>query len=283
MRHKLGLGGPGKAPYCHIAMSANALDFVYQQQLAFSGGWKMWGPLTLGGLWLAATLVLGQAWCSWACFYGGLDEGFSRLLPERWRPLRLKIPPPLRDIPAALLILWLLASLAAMYPLFCLWGCPLKMTCGFAETGMAGKIQNAAMIILGVVFIVILPVLSGKRSFCGLICPFGAWQSFFGRINPFRVSRDENSCAGCGQCGQTCPVLAIEAAGGKPAITSYCNRCGRCIDECPHGAISYTVLGRKPPVDARALLVFCGLAVGGALGSLFVPGALYGLWRLILR
>jgi len=130
------------------------------------------------------------------------------------------------------------------------------------------------MITVGVVFIILLPLFSGKRSFCGLICPFGAWQSFFGRINPFRVTINKETCVSCGACEQTCPVFAIEKRTEKPFISAYCNRCGTCIDSCPNKSITYTVFGR----DARTALIFCGLIVGGAMGALFVPQTLYGLW-----
>ena len=36
------------------------------------------------GFWLAFTLVLGKAWCSYACFFGGIEEGFAAL-PKHMR------------------------------------------------------------------------------------------------------------------------------------------------------------------------------------------------------
>ena len=44
-------------------------------------------------IWLAATLVLGKGWCSYGCFFGGIEEGFAaipqkpriRRLDPRWR------------------------------------------------------------------------------------------------------------------------------------------------------------------------------------------------------
>ena len=35
------------------------------------------------GLWFALTLVLGKAWCSYACFFGGIEEGFAAFAKRR--------------------------------------------------------------------------------------------------------------------------------------------------------------------------------------------------------
>ncbi|HAH06885.1 MAG TPA: hypothetical protein DCM05_10225 [Elusimicrobia bacterium] len=277
-----------EVPYCHIALASNALGHLYQQYLAFmSGSWKSWGPLTLGLLWLALTLVLGQAWCSWACFYGGIDDGISRILPKpllRWR----RVPERLRDFPAALLVFLLLVSMSTLLPIFCLWLCPLKLTTSFLDpVDSTRKVQFVLMLLAAAVFLFGLPLLTGKRAFCGLICPFGAWQAAFGRINPFRVSVDAAACTACGLCEQACPTFCIRTPeGGKPEVLAYCNRCGACVDACPAGGLRFTVLGRdlpgKAPLwDARTLFVYCALVVSGTLGSLFVPKAVLRLLELI--
>jgi len=273
-----------EVPYCHIALASTVLSRLYQQYLAFmSGSWKSWGPLSLGALWLVVTLALGQGWCSWVCFYGGIDDGMSRILPKpllKWR----KLPGRLRDFPFALLIFLLLISLSTLLPVFCLWICPLKLTTSFLDpVDSTRKIQMAIMIAVGTVFLVLLPVLTGKRAFCGLICPFGAWQAVFGRLNPFRVTLDHSACTGCELCVRSCPIFSIRSPDGKPEILESCNRCGECMDVCAASCIRYTILGHplsgKGPGwtslwDARALFVFCALVISGTLGSLFVPAAL---------
>ena len=274
-----------EVPYCHIALAPTVLSHLYQQYLAFmSGSWKSWGPLSLGALWLAVTLSLGQGWCSWVCFYGGIDDGMSRILPRppiRWR----RLPGRLRDFPLALLVFLLLVSLSTFLPVFCLWICPLKLTTSFLDpVDSPRKIQLAIMIAVGAVFLVLLPLLTGKRAFCGLICPFGAWQSIFGRLNPFRVTLDASACTGCELCSRACPIFSIRSPqDGKPQILESCNRCGQCMDVCAASCIRYTILGMSLPGDgrgwaslwdARALFVFCALVISGTLGSLFVPAAL---------
>ncbi|MCB4755805.1 MAG: 4Fe-4S binding protein [Elusimicrobia bacterium] len=285
-----------EVPYCHIAIVSSVLNYAYQQYLALqSGHWRMWGPLSLGFLWVLVTLAIGQGFCSWGCFYGGLDEGFSRIIK---RPL-LKTPRwlgKIRDLPAALLIFMMLISLGTMLPIFCLWVCPLKITTAFLDGSNPERlIQMIIFIAVGVLALIVFPLLLKKRVFCGLLCPFGAWQAFFGRIHPVRVTISEELCTNCRRCIDVCPTFVLNAETVKTHIvSSYCNRCGECVDVCPEGAIDYTFLGRarpdvKGPVffreifDVKVLYTFACLLVGGVVGGLFVPAFLARLFSIFLK
>lgn len=278
-----------EVPYCHIAIASSILNYAYAQYLAVkSGHWARWGPLSSGVLWLAVTLVLGQAWCSWGCFYGGLDEGFSRVLRKPW--IRwFSLPGRLRELPAAILLVSALLSFASLLPVFCLWVCPLKITTAFLDPDTTvRKIQLALFVLSGTLAIVVLPVLAKKRVFCGLICPFGAWQAFWGSVNPFRVTIRPELCNQCQLCLKACPTFAIEREALRShTIGPYCNRCGECVDVCPTGAIAYTVLHHEihpaeggPPSplgelwDGRVLFLFAALLMCGAIGGLFIPDLL---------
>ena len=78
-----------EVPYCHISMVSNIFNLLHDQWVAFrSGSYREWGFYSFGVIWLVATLSTGQGWCSWVCFYGGIDEGFSKILKKRsWRLL----------------------------------------------------------------------------------------------------------------------------------------------------------------------------------------------------
>ncbi len=290
-----------EVPYCHIAIASSFLNTLHQQFLALrSGAWPAWGPLGFGALcWLALTLAIGQAWCSWGCFYGGLDEGFSRLLRRPlWR--RFQLPARWRDLPAAILLFSLLASLTALLPIFCLWMCPLKVTTAFLDTyGPTRLLQIIFFSAIGVAALVVLPLVLKRRVFCGLLCPFGAWQSFFGRVNPFRVTLSTEICTQCRQCLSACPTFVLDDDTLRTGtISAYCNRCGECIDECNTGAMAYTLLGKplrshapssNPKEhgaiaqhilelwDARVIFLFAALVMTGAVGSLFVPSVIVRL------
>ena len=279
-------------PFCHIAMAPYFLNYLYQQYLALmNGGWKLWGPLTLGAAWLFLTLALGRGWCSWACFYGGIDDGLSALARrplvkiDRWA---LKV----RDLPAALLVFLLLVSLAYMLPVYCLWLCPFKLTGSFLD--QQGYLKNVqyGLLFFALAALVIGPLLTKKRLFCSFLCPFAAWQAFWGRLNPFRISIDAAKCTGCLTCVPACPMTAISCEpGGKAEILAYCNLCGQCLEACPGQGFKYTVFGLDLPVvkgplgrlvSAEYFFVFSALTLGAVFASLWAPAALRDLVKLIV-
>lgn len=274
-----------EVPYCHIAMASSFLNYVYQQYTALtSGGWREWSPLTWGASWLLITLVLGQAWCSWACMYGGLDSGFASIRKQpalKWKTL----PKGVRELPVAILVAMLLISLTMMRPAFCLWLCPLKLGTGFLDPNtLTRTLQLILFAMIGIAFVIVLPLLTKKRAFCGLICPFGAWQAFFGRLNPYRVTIQESRCTQCQRCIMVCPTFAIEPEGLREhKILPYCNRCGECMDACPTGAIDYSLVGERwlglPHGWARRLFLATAWLVAGSVSLLFVPDAMLKLWR----
>jgi NAD-dependent dihydropyrimidine dehydrogenase PreA subunit len=280
----------GETPFCHIAMAPYFTGYLYQQYLAFmSGSWKLWGPLTLGAAWLFLTLAIGRGWCSWACFYGGIDDGLSAL------PRRALLRPgawaaKLRDLPAALLVFLLLASFAYMLPVYCLWLCPFKLTGVFLDAEGYTRGLQYALMLLALAALVIGPLLTKKRVFCSYLCPFAAWQAFWGRVNPFRISVDAGKCSGCLACVPACPVSAIKCGPGeKPELLAYCNLCGECIGACPSGGFRYTLFGLDLPaagrfaglLTARNFFVYSALTLGAVFSSLWAPAALRDLVKLL--
>jgi ferredoxin len=198
------------------------------------------------------------------------------------RPLlnRFRLPPFLRDLPAAVLIASMVLSLAAALPIFCLWVCPLKLTTEFLGQGAERVAREIVFVSVGIVALVAFPLLAKKRAFCGLICPFGAWQSLVGGLHPFRVTISPDRCTACGLCIDACPTMVLsDKSLAVKKIPAYCNACGECVDACPVGAASFTLWGRGLPnhpgllgelLDVRVLVLFTGLLVGGSLGGAMV-------------
>lgn len=279
------------APFCHIAMAPYFLNYLRQQYLALAGGgWALWGPLSLGALWLFFTLAIGRGWCSWACFYGGIDDGLSSL---PGKPL-LKIEGwalKVRDLPAALLVFLLLVSLGYALPVYCLWLCPFKLTGSFLDGQGWHRAAQYALMLAALAALVIAPLLTRKRFFCSFLCPFAAWQAFWGRLNPFRLTVSAEKCGGCRSCVAACPMTAISCApGGKAQILAYCNLCGQCLEACPKAGLRYTVFGLDLPAAAgsfgglfsvKYFYVFSALTLGAAFSSLWAPAALRDLVKLI--
>ncbi|MBU2572887.1 MAG: 4Fe-4S binding protein [Elusimicrobia bacterium] len=280
----------GDAPYCHIAIAPSFFNYLYQQYLAFmSGDWRLWGPLSIVFLWLFFTLVLGRAWCSWACFFGGIDDSLSALPKKALIKTRLPAGR-FRDFPAALLIFLLLVSLAYMLPVYCLWLCPFKLTSVFLDQEAFIRKMQLALMFFALAVLLFGPLLTKKRTFCSFLCPFGAWQAFWGRINPFRMTVDTEKCADCSVCLDACPMYAIKAGhDGKPGIAAYCNLCGECLAACPRGGFSYSIFGMSPRdvkngfgrlLTPQSFLVFSALVTGGTFAALWAPAALQAVVKL---
>ncbi len=267
-------------PYCHIAQAPTLSNFIHSQFLAFSSGqWEVWGILSLGFLWLLIMFTIGQGICSWVCFYGGIDEACAKIIDKP--ALKINIPGAWRDFPLAFLIFLLIVSFVQGLPVFCNWFCPFKLTTSFWDSQAAVRAaQIFFFLLLLVVFVILLPILSKKRTFCALICPFGALVSVCGKISPYKVVIGKDKCTRCGKCFDVCPVFAIENKDSTGyRISSYCNKCGKCIDACPVDAIAVSAPGnltsialpKQRQLQVRDIFIFLSLLMAGAVSGSFVP------------
>ncbi len=50
---------------------------------------------------------------------------------------------------------------------------------------------------------------------------------------------DKETCSGCGDCVDACPLDAIEMQDGKAVVDEdTCGDCGACVDVCPTESIT---------------------------------------------
>lgn len=94
-------------------------------------------------------------------------------------------------------------------------------------------------LLAGAVFL--LDMSAGSRTWCGHLCPVGAFYGLLGRFSVLKISALRRSaCDDCGDCYRVCPephlltpALRGESRGIGPLIASAdCTICGRCIDVC---------------------------------------------------
>ncbi|MEW6262892.1 MAG: 4Fe-4S binding protein [Thermodesulfobacteriota bacterium] len=249
-----------ETPFCHMVIPMTLVPAAFTDSIIFPGR-------ILGGfasiasmfvIWIGASLALGRGWCSWGCFFGGLDEGFSRLLK---RPIIRKIDPKWSYVSFAVLLSIVLTSALWLYPTYCSWLCPYKAVTEFQEVTSARiLVQTIIFVSLFLGLVILLPVLSKRRIQCGLFCPFGAFQSFTNKINPFEVRIDLEKCKSCQLCLKNCPTFSISEESLKEGRTRItCAKCGKCVDNCPTQAISYHVKGSPlstRPYTARLLFLY---------------------------
>ena len=231
-------------PFCHIAIPQALLPLLVTKNIIFpariSGHYAAVASMIL--IWLVCTLILGRGWCSWVCFYGGWEEGFSHLAKKP----RIKLLPKnkaLRELHFGFFFFIVLASLCQMACAYCEWFCPFKLVTEYSPVNsIPSLIATIIFVGLFVGLVIVLPILTKKRTQCSALCPFGAFASLTDRFSAFRMKIDTEKCVGCMKCATVCPFSAIDIKTiqekkGRPEIT--CAKCGECVAVCPQGAISY--------------------------------------------
>jgi NAD-dependent dihydropyrimidine dehydrogenase PreA subunit len=272
-------------PFCHMVIPTTLIPAALSRTIIFPGsmieGFASIGTMLV--LWLGATLALGRGWCSWGCFYGGLDEGFSKI---GRKPLLRSIHRQWTYLPFALLLAIALTSAATLTPTYCSWLCPFKTVTEFvAVTSATTLVQAVIFVSLFVGLVIVLPILTKRRTQCGLFCPMGAFQSLTNKLNIFDIRIDPDKCVQCGRCESLCPTFSLDRESiqnGRTRIT--CTKCGRCVDACPKGAISYhikgTPIGAKPRF-ARLTFVYPAYLLLATMGSGMIAGAAYRVLLLV--
>jgi len=231
----------GNAPFCFLAIPMMIVPAALAKTIIFPGSILPTpsNPHAIGvmiGLWLAATIVLGKGWCSFGCFFGGLEEGFSNVLKKaRIRNISAKW----RLAPWAVLAAIVLLSAATFEPIYCAWLCPFKTVTEYAEVrSLEGAVQTGIFLSLFAGLVVTLPVLTKKRT----------------------------QCAGCVSCQRSCPIQALDKDSverGKTLMT--CMKCGACVDVCHKQAAFWHIKGTAVGISSeRARLLYLYAAWGFA-------------------
>lgn len=275
----------GNTPFCHLALPMMALPGILSKTIIFPGSIlpKPENPHAFGAmlvLWVGATLILGRGWCSWGCFFGGIEEGFAAF---RKKPLLKKINPRWTLFPWAILVLVIVGTAIFLSPFYCEWLCPFKTVTEFpAVTSLKTAVQFGIFTALFAILVVILPFLTKKRTQCAFFCPLGPVQSLANKINIFELKIDPNRCVSCGLCEKACPLLAISPGeGGIRQVNMNCSRCGACADVCREGAVRFRIKGTSftvPTSTPRMLFLFAtwifatmfgGSILANSLGKIF--------------
>ena len=261
----------GRTPFCFMPIPMLILPAAFTRTIAFPGSIasSSHGIAAMVGLWLALTLVMGKGWCSYACFFGGIEEGVAAI-PARAK-IR-KLDPRWRYLPWAVLLAMVLLSLALFESAYCTWLCPFKAVTEYiAARNLLGLVQNVIFILLFAGLVIVLPFLTKKRTQCSWFCPFGAFQSIFNKISIFEVKIDKERCKPCLVCQNACPNLSLSkesVARGETLMS--CMKCGACVDVCPRQAIVWHIKGTQiawKPEHARLMFLYGAWAMAIMFGG----------------
>jgi NAD-dependent dihydropyrimidine dehydrogenase PreA subunit len=234
----------GRTPFCHMVIPMTLIPAVFTRTINFPGS-MLGGFAPIAGMfviWIGATVSLGRGFCSWGCFFGGLEDGFSRV---RKRTAVRNIADRWTYLPYAVLVSIVILSALSLSPTYCMWLCPFKTVSEYvAVTDFRRALQAAIFLSLFFGLVVVLPILSRRRTQCGLFCPMGAFQGLFNKTNLFEVKIDQSRCSDCAHCTRICPTFSIDKASlARGATRISCSKCGKCVDDCPKGAATFHVKG----------------------------------------
>jgi polyferredoxin len=146
-------------------------------------------------------------------------------------------------------------------------------------------VQTVIFVALFVGLVIVMPILTKRRTQCGLFCPMGAFQSLTNKLNIFDIRIDPEKCVPCGRCENLCPTFSLDRESIKKGGTSItCTKCGRCVDACPKDAISYhikgTPVGAKSKI-ARMMFVYPAFLLLAIMGSGMIAGTTYRMLLLV--
>ncbi len=272
-----------KIPFCHLVIPMMILPAAFTKSIIFPGsiigGFANISSMVV--LWSVATLVLGRGFCSWGCFYGGWDDGFSRI---RKRPVIRKINEIWKWMPFAVLFMVAITAALSLMPTYCAWICPFKAVTEFEQvTSVESAAKAGIFFTIFAGLVVILPILTKKRTQCSFLCPLGAINSVSNKITPFTIKIDKNVCNECFKCVEVCPLFALTQENIKEGkVSIFCSKCGKCVDACSKNAIHYGIKGIPPGTMknfSRNLFLF----VSFLFMSVFSAGAIISTLRTILK
>ncbi|HEX3015172.1 MAG TPA: 4Fe-4S binding protein [Desulfobacteria bacterium] len=196
------------------------------------------------------SLLFKKAFCAWLCPIGTLSEGLAGL-GRKFFGQNFKLPKaldyPLRAIKYLLLLFFVNIILLGMDGV---------MASGFltsnynliADVKMLQFFEGLSGTALLIVGLLVIASVFIEHFWCRYLCPYGALLGIVGLLSPFKVTREEETCTGCGACTRACPNR-IEVAKAKRVWSPECTSCLNCVNSCPaKGALAY-----KPPLGKLLL------------------------------
>jgi NAD-dependent dihydropyrimidine dehydrogenase PreA subunit len=226
----------------------------------------------IGFIWLSFALLFGRGWCSWICFFGGMDQACA-VAAKRARLKFGDLGRIGRLFPYAFLLFLILVALIALEPIYCAWFCPLRIIYDPPAVNTTLEWMPALIFVTGgLAFLIVGPFMTKKRMYCSFICPLLPANALVGLLSPFRVKIDREKCNDCGACVKLCESFAItDESVAKGQTNIECSRCGKCMDICPKQAIDYRIVGTNigvRPVFVTLAVVFNLLIVSGYISTL---------------
>ena len=179
-------------------------------------------------LFFSTVALVGPAWCSHLCYIGAWDHTMAT---------RQKRP---SEMPK-----W------RRWGRFFALGLVALTALGLRLAGISGPVALGFAVVFGLTGIGLMGTWSRKRgvmTHCTTYCPIGLLATRAGKLNPFRIRIDKNTCTSCMACTKACRFDALSKSDvekGKPGMA--CTLCGDCLPRCHSSALSYRFPGLQGP------------------------------------
>jgi polyferredoxin len=201
---------------------------------------------------VAMSVLLKKAFCSWLCPVGTLSENLHKLGRKVFgRNLRL---PRWADIPLRGLKYLLLG-----FFLFVIIGMSTEVLIGFMQTpyGLIADVKmlnffrdmgtTAAIVIA----LLVLCSMLVENFWCRYLCPYGALLGLTSLLSPVKIRRDADACIDCAKCAHACPShLPVDQL--VQIRSAECSACMACVAACPaENALQFALPPRKAAIPAQ--------------------------------
>lgn len=257
------LGG-GESPSIHALCPFGGLESLYQIFTAGSFISKIFaGTLVLFGVTVLLAILFRRSFCGLLCPFGAIQEFFSKISQKIFKKrliMPAKIDRPLRYLKYLVLIItvfyaWKTAGL--WMDSYDPWSAYAHLPEGL------GSVWGESAVGLILLVITLIGSLLYDRFFCKYLCPMGALYGILGKVSPFKVVRNENTCIDCGKCNRSCP-MNIDIQHATEVKSAECINCQLCILECPKSG----ALENKESQKSMKPLVVIALVVVVFFGSI---------------
>lgn len=250
------LGG-GESPSLHALCPFGGLESLYQIFTTGSFISKIFaGTLVLFGVTVLLAILFRRSFCGLLCPFGAIQEFFAKIGQKIFKKrliMPAKIDRPLRYLK----YLVLLITVFYAWKTAGLWMSPYDPWSAYAHLPEGlGSVWGESAVGLILLVITLIGSLLYDRFFCKYLCPMGALYGILGKVSPFKVVRNEDTCSNCGKCNRSCP-MNIDIQNAKEVKSAECINCQLCVLECPKPGALENKEGQKSlkPLVVIALVV----------------------------
>lgn len=262
---------PGVEGWLPIAALMNLKAFAITREVP---------PVHAAGMFLliafvAMSMLLKKAFCSWLCPIGTISEWLWRGFAVVRRPFAGKHRTANAQRSTAMRVLDIIFR-SLKYLLFAFFAWAIAgMSAGAIAEFMASpygliadvKLMNffrfigtTGLIVIGVIVLLSMFI---QNFWCRYLCPYGALLGLTALVSPARIRRDADACIDCAKCAKVCPSrLPVDKL--PQVFSAECTLCMQCTAVCPaKNALEVRVTKRRKlpawSVAAAIAAIFFGL------------------------